>query len=72
MATTKNTTTKTTGKKLYRVRDGLVCRMSSAKTLKSGETVELTDSEYEKHKLVLETEEQYQSRQKSTEIEGES
>ncbi len=69
MATTK--TTKTNEKQLYRVRDGLVCRMSGSKTYMPGEQLELSDEEYEAHKLVLETEEQYQSRQKS-ENKGES
>ena len=69
MATTK---TKSPTKKLYRVRDGLVCRMSGSKTYMSGEQLKLSEDEYEAHKLVLETEEQYQSRQQFTETKGES
>ena len=69
MATTK---TKPATKKLYRVREHLVCRMSGSKTYMSGEQLELSEEEYEAHKLVLETEEQYQSRQKLTETKGES
>ena len=67
-----NTRTKTGNKTIYRVREHLVCRMSGSKTYMSGEQLELSDEEYEAHKLVLETEEQYQSRQKLTETKGES
>lgn len=58
-----NKTSKTNGKRMYRVREGLVCRMSDSKTYMPGEQLELSETEYEAHKLVLETEEQYQSRQ---------
>ena len=56
-------TNKPTDRQKYRVRDGLVCRMSSSITYESGKQLELTQAEYEAHKLVLETEDQYQSRQ---------
>ena len=67
MATKTNN--KTNGKKFYRVREYLVCRISDEKTFLSGEQLELTEEEYQAHKLVLETEEQYQSRQTGEEKE---
>ena len=65
-------TTKSADKETYRVRDHLVCRMSGSKTYMPEEQLELSTEEYEAHKLVLETEEQYQSRQKLTQRPGES
>ena len=63
MASTKTITNKTTEKKVYRVREGLVCCFSESKTYMPGEQLELSAEEYELHKLVLETEDQYQARQ---------
>ena len=47
-----------------RVRDRLIVKLNEDKTYKSGELVEMTEDQYLRHAHQLETEEQYQARQK--------
>lgn len=54
----KNNTMKTE----YFVRENLVVRLSEAKTYQSGERVELSEEEYQRHAHQVETFEQYQAR----------
>ncbi len=51
-------------KEQFRVRDGLVVKLNKKKTYEPGEQVEMTYEQYMRHAHQVETEEQYQSRQK--------
>ena len=52
-------------KKSYRVRPGLVVALEENKIFGAEEPLELTDSEYFRHAIQVETEEQYQARTKN-------
>ncbi len=54
-------------KKSYRVRPGLVVALEENKIFRSEEPLELTDAEYQRHAIQVETEEQYQARNKKAE-----
>lgn len=72
MAATKETTEVKEPRQLFsdrniekfRVRDRLIVKLNEDKTYKSGELVEMTEEQYSRHAHQLETEEQYQARQK--------
>ena len=50
----------------YRVRSGLVVALSDTQIYESGSSLSLTDSEYARHAHQLETEEQFQAREKAS------
>ncbi len=55
-------------KEQFRVRDGLVVKLNKKKTYESGEQLEMTKDQYLRHAHQLETEEQYQARQKLVKV----